>query len=352
MLTTPLLGLRRVQETYISQLRELQKSKPRGQLEENLLAEMSRIESSLTVARDDLVSSFQRMNMFFLITRFRAPPNFASPASKTNSNTLIESSRNWRPISRRYKVKFRFFLIPHLTMHRRLKQLFKVFMKRWKNCKKLWTLRKTKFSRAFAARSKSRIFGNTRNDNWKRCKKGAKHGHALTLKSLDWHISSLLPCWLCNTIRLAYLVVSSRYQFKEEQLATTRDRLAHLEKTIASEEKVLAGLQTSQESIVREIQSIEETIANLGEELKKINEELEEKTKELEEVKRTSSKASKGLDKALKEIGMMVSLPDILLCPTNLFYAEWRTRATCFRPILYLPQMQVGRNCSTTCGRK
>ena len=49
------LGLRRVQETYISQLRELQKAKPRGQIEDNLTAEMTRLESSLTVARDDLV---------------------------------------------------------------------------------------------------------------------------------------------------------------------------------------------------------------------------------------------------------------------------------------------------------
>lgn len=49
-------GLKRQQETYISQLRELQKSKPRGQVEENLTLEMSRLESALTLARDDLVS--------------------------------------------------------------------------------------------------------------------------------------------------------------------------------------------------------------------------------------------------------------------------------------------------------
>lgn len=50
-------GLKRQQETYISQLRELQKSKPRGQIEENLTAEMSRLESALTLARDDLVGA-------------------------------------------------------------------------------------------------------------------------------------------------------------------------------------------------------------------------------------------------------------------------------------------------------
>ena len=48
-------GLRRQQETYIGRLRDLQKSKPRAQIEESLTAEMSRIESSLNVVKDDLV---------------------------------------------------------------------------------------------------------------------------------------------------------------------------------------------------------------------------------------------------------------------------------------------------------
>jgi structural maintenance of chromosome 1 len=38
-------------------LRELSKQKPRGQTDENLLAEISRLEAGLTVARDDLVRS-------------------------------------------------------------------------------------------------------------------------------------------------------------------------------------------------------------------------------------------------------------------------------------------------------
>jgi hypothetical protein len=63
-------GFKRQQETYISQLRELQKSKPRGQIEENLSAEMSRLESALTLARDDLVS--------LLPTIFNIIPNAAT----------------------------------------------------------------------------------------------------------------------------------------------------------------------------------------------------------------------------------------------------------------------------------
>ncbi|KAG6813644.1 hypothetical protein H0H92_008881 [Tricholoma furcatifolium] len=48
-------GLMRVRDNLKAQLRELAKQKPRGQTDENLIAEISRIESALTVARDDLI---------------------------------------------------------------------------------------------------------------------------------------------------------------------------------------------------------------------------------------------------------------------------------------------------------
>jgi structural maintenance of chromosome 1 len=40
----------------MNQLRELNKTKSRGKMDENLMGEVNRLESSLTVARDDLVS--------------------------------------------------------------------------------------------------------------------------------------------------------------------------------------------------------------------------------------------------------------------------------------------------------
>lgn len=67
-------GLKRQQELYISQLRELQKSKPRGQVEESLTAEMSRLESSLTVARDDLVRHFSLFSFSVCIILMRVNP--------------------------------------------------------------------------------------------------------------------------------------------------------------------------------------------------------------------------------------------------------------------------------------
>lgn len=40
----------------MKQLGELAKQRPRGKTDENLMSEVSRLESTMTVARDDLVS--------------------------------------------------------------------------------------------------------------------------------------------------------------------------------------------------------------------------------------------------------------------------------------------------------
>ncbi len=46
-----------MRDNLMAQLLELNKSKPRGKESEVLIAEISRLESSLSVARDDLVWS-------------------------------------------------------------------------------------------------------------------------------------------------------------------------------------------------------------------------------------------------------------------------------------------------------
>jgi hypothetical protein len=40
----------------MAQLQDVAKAKPRGKADENLIAEITRLESSITVTRDDLVS--------------------------------------------------------------------------------------------------------------------------------------------------------------------------------------------------------------------------------------------------------------------------------------------------------
>ena len=48
-------GLQRVRDKLLADLQELNKTKPRGKADDNLLAEITRLEPSLAVARDDLV---------------------------------------------------------------------------------------------------------------------------------------------------------------------------------------------------------------------------------------------------------------------------------------------------------
>jgi len=51
------LGLIRTRDSLLAEQRELSKQKPRGKTDEALISEISRQESDITVAKDDLVSS-------------------------------------------------------------------------------------------------------------------------------------------------------------------------------------------------------------------------------------------------------------------------------------------------------
>ena len=64
-------GLYRVRDSLLGQLRDLNKSKPRSKADENLVAEITRLESSLSLAKDDLVSISDHMSglvsLYFII---------------------------------------------------------------------------------------------------------------------------------------------------------------------------------------------------------------------------------------------------------------------------------------------
>lgn len=49
------VGLQKTRDKYMHDLAELSRTRPRGNTDDNLLAEISRLEPALTVARDDLV---------------------------------------------------------------------------------------------------------------------------------------------------------------------------------------------------------------------------------------------------------------------------------------------------------
>jgi structural maintenance of chromosome 1 len=53
-----LSGLVRLRDKLQSELRDLLKARPRGNVDQNLMSEIARLESSLTIARDDLVGFY------------------------------------------------------------------------------------------------------------------------------------------------------------------------------------------------------------------------------------------------------------------------------------------------------
>lgn len=73
-------GLHRVRDKLLSDLRELNKAKPRGNADDNLIAEITRLEPALTVARDDLVRSRRAKNsssadVVMSTERLQTPPH-------------------------------------------------------------------------------------------------------------------------------------------------------------------------------------------------------------------------------------------------------------------------------------
>ncbi|KAG2067940.1 hypothetical protein BDR04DRAFT_819225 [Suillus decipiens] len=55
-------GLTRLRDSLVAQLQELNRTKPRGKADENVIAEITRLESAIAVVRDDLSACKSRYN--------------------------------------------------------------------------------------------------------------------------------------------------------------------------------------------------------------------------------------------------------------------------------------------------
>ncbi|KAF9517669.1 hypothetical protein BS47DRAFT_1339193 [Hydnum rufescens UP504] len=242
-------GLRRVQETYISQLRELQKAKPRGQVEDNLTAEMARLESSLTVARDDLSAHKLRLT-----------------GIKTE---LKHIEKEFAALNPDYKKS-------RTSLDKVQEQMLK-----------LQSVVNASDDKVFSAFCRKIKVKNIREYEERQLKALQEGAEART--RFNTQINRL----------------THQTMFQEDQLKTTKDRLSTLQKTVEVEQTGLAKLQRTKEATEREIQALQAEIDELNDDLKETQEDLETKTKALDEAKRTANKAGKGLDGVLKEIASM-----------------------------------------------
>ncbi|KAH9848926.1 cohesin complex subunit psm1 [Lenzites betulinus] len=239
-------GLQRVRDNLMAQLHELAKSKPRGKESEILLAELSRLESALSVARDDQKANKTRLS-----------------GTKDELKHLDREIRQQQPELRKVQaaydnVKGKIDALAEV-INEAEDEVFEDF------CAEIGV-------------------ANIREYEERQLKLAQAESEARL--QFDTQIA-----------RLTHAI-----QFDEDQMRMTEERLRTYEDIIRSEGENLTKLEEEKHAAQEEITEAEEAIQTLQDELKELAEELEEKTKKVEEVKKTTNKAAKALDQALKEV--------------------------------------------------
>ncbi|RPD56436.1 condensin complex subunit SMC1 [Lentinus tigrinus ALCF2SS1-6] len=239
-------GLYRVRDNLMAQLLELNKSKPRGKESEVLVAEISRLESALSVARDDLNAC-------------QAKLDGVKSEIKHTDREIKQLQPELRKAQSAYdKVKEKVDALAAI-INAAEDDIFADF------CEQIGV-------------------ANIREYEERQLKLAQAESEARL--QFDTQIARL----------------THASQFVQEQIQMTTERLATYREIIATENANFERLEAERVAAQEDIAESEETIKELQGELKELNEDLEEKTKKVEEVKKTTSKASRVLDQALKEI--------------------------------------------------
>ncbi|KAH7929959.1 RecF/RecN/SMC protein [Leucogyrophana mollusca] len=241
-------GLHRVRDALTAQLQELNRSKPRGKADENIIAEITRLESALAVTRDDLSACKLRLN-----------------GTKDELKHLDRELKKSAPDLKKAQTTYD-------SLKGKIDELSSII--------------NAAEDGVFARFCRQIGVPNIRQYEEQQLKVAEEESQARL--RFDQQIARL----------------THQSQFEEEQLKITQGRLTTLQNTLQTEQARVTELQGKKQQIQQEIQEAQESIEELRDELQGLNEILEEKTKTVEQVKRTHAKASKVLDQALKEIGL------------------------------------------------
>nr|AYN55353.1 cohesin complex subunit I [Sparassis latifolia] len=239
-------GLQRVRDNLLSQLRDLNKNKPRGKADENLIAEITRLESAHTIAKDDLSACKLRLN-----------------GIKDEIKHVDRELKQIQPELRKAQSAYD-------TLKEKVDELT--------------TVVNAAEDEVFSDFCRRIGVANIREYEERQLKVARAEGEAR----------------LQFQTQIARLTHQSN--FSEEQLQVSEERLNIIDTLIEAEEANIVRLQENQTNIKEEIDEVEGAIGALREELQNLTEVLEEKTKQVEQVKRTTTKSAKVLDQALKEI--------------------------------------------------
>ncbi|THU82274.1 condensin complex subunit SMC1 [Dendrothele bispora CBS 962.96] len=239
-------GLQRQRDLLLGQLRDLSKQKPRGKTDENLVSEISRLESTITVAKDDLNSCKLRL----------------SGLQEELKHTERDIKKNTPELKKAQRT------------HDNLQQ-------------KIATLTDTinaAEDEVFASFCRTINISNIRVYEERQLKLAQEE----------------------SVVRLRYenqiARLTHQSEYESEALKSARDRLTQLETLLEKEEANLVNLKSQKETIEEELATAEEAISGLKEELTGLQHGLEEKTSQVDQAKRKALKASRLLEQALKEI--------------------------------------------------
>ncbi|KAH7906967.1 RecF/RecN/SMC [Hygrophoropsis aurantiaca] len=241
-------GLHRVRDALTAQLQELNRSKPRGKADENIIAEITRLESALAVTRDDLSACRLRLN-----------------GTKDELKHLDRELKKSSPGLKKAQTT-------HDSLRGKIAELSSIINEAE--------------DQVFAAFCQQIGVPDIRQYEEQQLKVAEEESQARL--RYDQQIARLMH----------------QTQFEQEQLKFTQDRLTTLQNTVALENTKIDELQGEKQRIQEAIQDAQEALEGLRDELTKLNDVLDEKTKVVEQVKRAHGKASKVLDQAIKEIGL------------------------------------------------
>ncbi|KAG8907644.1 Structural maintenance of chromosomes protein 1 [Tulasnella sp. 403] len=254
-------NMRRTQDTLIGQLRDLSQAKPRNKNDDLLTAEISRLESALAIAKDELSA------VKLKVSGINEELKHIDKELKKLTPELQKTEKAYDALLRRISE------LEDVTFGAD-DELFADF------CRKI----KVKDIREYEQRQ---------------LKAAQQEGEARL--RFDTHIARL----------------THQSKFETDALHGQQERLANLLATVRKEEKALSQLEKAKEAIQSELDTAEAEINSLRKAMEDVVETLDQKTAALDEVKKVASRAAKALDKTVKEIGTMND--DIEKCASERF---------------------------------
>ncbi|KAF8650227.1 hypothetical protein AX16_005342 [Volvariella volvacea WC 439] len=241
-------GLIRVRDNLMSQLRELNKQKPKPNADEHIISEISRLEAAIGVARDELNAIKSRQ------TGIRDEITHLDREYKRNEPELRRVQRDYSALENRIQGLA-------TTINAEEDEIFAAF------CERIGVANIREYEERQLKVAQEESEARLRFDN-----------------------------------QIARLTHQS--EFESEGLTSAQQRLAQLETIIANEEANISTLENDKERIKDEIETAEQEVQGMKEELGDVQKRLEEKTKKVDDAKKSLMKASKAVDQVSKEISI------------------------------------------------